>query len=134
VPAPKRERETGREGIEKRAAQDLAARQQQANAPQRLWWLALDIGVRSDPRALFEWLDQVGAKECGESVAAFKLDSDEASLAKRLSGLVSDGIRLYLIGRHDGAGGQFGRLSGGRKRPPWEGFATDKGDIEAEED
>ncbi len=128
-------RATGREAGAGTARQAV---QERAEAPDesRLWWLAVELGVRSDPRALYEWLDRLGAKECGEGLAVFRLAASEVQAVAQVSELVPVGARAYLIGRHDDINrGMFGRfIHGGRQRPPWEGFASDENDIEDEEE
>lgn len=110
----------------------------------------MDFAAGADFTRLFAWLDSMGAKECGEGVAAFRSDADRSSLENRLRSLVSPrGVRapnvgrrnrpdstdprarLYLVGQGDNGQGTIGRfISGGRKRPPWDGWATNMEDIE----
>jgi len=92
-------------------------------------WISFDLGVRGDYEGIYQFLDGHAAKECGDSLAFlhFEFKNDLfADLKKDLKGSVKTDkrTRIYVIfpeenGRHKG---RF--LVGGRKRPPWTGYAT----------
>lgn len=96
----------------------------------RLCWLIMDFGIKSNVQPLFEWLDRNHAKECGEGAAVFWSTLTPDQLEKELTGLVDLGTRLYLISRDpktDRIRGKF--VVGGRKTPPWQGYAQDYRDT-----
>jgi len=84
------------------------------------FWLSYDLGLRGDYQGLYEWLDEKGAKECGDSIATFQSDRTQDELAEELKGVLDDisRARIYLISRD--TGGKF--LFGKRKSAPWAGF------------
>jgi hypothetical protein len=49
------------------------------------YWLSFDLGVRGDYEALYEWLDALDAKECGDSVATFLSPNTHEEIAEELS-------------------------------------------------
>jgi hypothetical protein len=96
----------------------------------KIFWLSYDLGIKGDYTGLYTFLDSVDAKECGDSIAFFKKDFG----AEFLEGLkkeiekyvkISKTDRIYVIyleTQTNKAKGKF--LFGGRKRAPWEGYAT----------
>lgn len=40
-------------------------------------WLSYDFGVKGDYESLYAWLDNHGAKECGNNSAALEYDVNE---------------------------------------------------------
>ena len=83
-------------------------------------WLSYDLGLRGDYQSLYEWLDEKGAKECGDSVATFMSQQTPDELRKQLKDLLGETskARVYVITRN--AGGKF--LLGARKAAPWAGY------------
>lgn len=92
-----------------------------------LVWLSFDLGVQGDYESLYVWLDQHGARECGDSVASFWYEY-EHDLAGELKADIQGNIRvtkrtrLYLVRVENGrAKGSF--LVGNRRSAPWTGLA-----------
>jgi hypothetical protein len=96
----------------------------------KIFWVSYDLGLKGDYTGLYTFLDSVEAKECGDSIAFFQKDFGDdflESLKKELGKYVtfSKTDRVYVIyleNKTNKAKGKF--LYGGRKRAPWEGFAT----------
>jgi hypothetical protein len=94
-------------------------------------WLSYDLGIDGDYSSLYKFLDKHKAKECGDSIAFFKYTYSKnktliKNIAEDLSKVVKfrDTDRLYLIfTRERKTVGTF--FKGGRKRPPWEGYALE---------
>jgi hypothetical protein len=90
------------------------------------FWISFDLGLRGNYEALYEWLDRLGADECGDSVATFSTDKTRDQIQKELVRLLGPrkSARIYIIGRRPdgGLGGRF--ILGGRKQPPWTGYST----------
>ena len=92
-------------------------------------WLSYDLGLKGDYPNLYKWLDSKGAKECGDSLAVFKIKKNGdvvSSLIKDLkkSLTLKETDRVYIIYLDDKTGlikGKF--ISGSRERAPWEGYA-----------
>jgi hypothetical protein len=102
-------------------------------------WLSYDLGVRGDYEALYTWLDSHTAKECGDSLAVLSykyegslVDVLKADLRKIIS--VDKRSRIYVIYRDRIANKNKGSfLFGGRRSPPWTGYASaDDGTIDEE--
>ena len=85
-------------------------------------WLSFDLGVRGDYSALYTWLDDKGAEECGSSVATlrFTYDGDLVESPKsEIENTISLGkqSRIYVVYKHDGQSkGKY--IVGRRKRSP----------------
>ena len=102
-------------------------------------WIAYDLGVRGDYESLFQFLDSHNAKECGDNLAVMRYEWKKDLIAELQKEIVQavkfDGRgRVYLI--YPGAKGSYkGRfLKGGRKIPPWTGFAmADSQEEDADE-
>lgn len=104
----------------------------------KIFWLSYDLGLKGDYEALYEWLDEHNAKECGDSLAVFfkncfnptQPDKEIAdSLKKRINFQKND--RVYLIWSDDETGKPKGKfIIGRRKNAPWEGFFTDNSESE----
>lgn len=94
------------------------------------FWLSYDLGIKGDYTGLYTFLDAVGAKECGDSIAFFQKDYGEDflwHLTKEIQSHVqiakTDRIYVvYLDTASQKTKGKF--LFGARKRAPWEGYAT----------
>ena len=94
-------------------------------------WISYDLGLRGDYEGLYSWLDSVGAKECGDSVAFFTkkvgsslIDSIREDIKQHVKFNKTD--RVYIIYLDDNTHkikGTF--LFGKRKRSSWEGYAID---------
>lgn len=100
-------------------------------------WLSFDLGVAGDYEGMYAWLDDKGAKECGNSVASFMFPSDNGDPVTSLKSEIEDAVtlnkrsRVYVVYGHEGKyKGRF--VVGGRKNPPWDGYGThdDAGDDE----
>lgn len=91
-------------------------------------WLSYDLGVDGDYEALYLWLDNHEAVECGDSVAFFKFQAKGdllVDLRKQIKRAVQlrPKDRVYVI-YPKGDGNYKGRfLFGTRKHSPWEGYA-----------
>jgi hypothetical protein len=103
-------------------------------------WLSFDLGIRGDYEGLYAWLDEHGAKECGDNLAAisFKHDGDSlpnllrTELKKRVE--IDNRSRIYVIYRHPSNGRNKGKfLFGSRRASPWTGYGPDR-DAEDEEE
>jgi hypothetical protein len=100
------------------------------------FWISYDLGLKGNYSDLYAWLDTLGAKECGDSVAYFTkqytgnfIEAIKKDILKHVKPSKTD--RIYLIYLENETGrikGHF--LFGGRKRAPWEGYAvsTHEGD------
>ena len=86
------------------------------------YWLSFDLGLQGNYDALYSWLDQHQAKECGDSIATFQSNKARDQLAKELKDLLGEtkNARIYIINKK--SGGKF--VLGRRKlRAPWNGYA-----------
>jgi len=109
-------------------------------------WLCYDFGLKGNYAALFTFLDNHDAIDCGNGLAYFKYENKdflkseelikklESELKELISPSASD--RIYVIWRNDDktvatVKGRF--LFGNRKTPPWNGYATKDGDGQEEE-
>lgn len=81
------------------------------------YWLSFDLGLRGNYEALYEWLDNMEAKECGENMATFVTEKTIDKIKKELSKLLGENARIYII--RNGSG-KF--ILGKRKRAPWSGY------------
>ncbi len=96
----------------------------------KVFWISYDLGLKGDYTGLYTFLDSVGAKECGDSIAFFHKDYGENflegltnDLKKHVSLTKNDRIYVvYLENNTNKAKGKF--LFGSRKRSLWEGYAT----------
>ncbi len=97
-----------------------------SNGESSRFWISFDLGLRGNYEALYEWLDRLGANECGDSVASFSTDKTRDQIQKELVKLLGarKNARIYIIGRRTDGGlaGKF--ILGGRKQPPWAGYST----------
>lgn len=100
-------------------------------------WLSYDFGVKADYPGLYRWLDNMGAVECGDSMALMKLevpatqevpDFVRAQISEHVT--ISKSDRIYLIWKgSDGMNkGRF--IFGKRRGSPWQGY----GDTGADQD
>ncbi len=88
------------------------------------FWLSFDLGLRGNYEELYQWLDNAGSLECGDSVATFTTSKSREQITSELSQVLGNNARVYLIG--PGKTGQIaGRfILGRRKRAPWSGYAA----------
>ena len=92
------------------------------------YWLSFDLGLRGNYEELYEWLDNMGARECGNSVATFVTDKTREQIIQELSKLLDKKSRVYIINMKQGGKFIFGR----RKDAPWSGYAERLIDSEEE--
>ncbi len=98
------------------------------------YWLSFELGLRGNYEALYEWLDGLTARECGDSVATFECNKSPDQIKKELSPLLGPAARVYLVGRTN-KGGYVGRfVLGKRKRAPWEGYGAAAAGLDDEEE
>ena len=85
------------------------------------YWISFDLGIRGRYEDLCAWLDQLGARECGDSVATFTSKLSREQIGKSLKSVLSgeNNPRAYIIEMK--RGGKF--LLGKRKLAPWSGYA-----------
>ena len=113
-----------------------------AKTIQKAVWLSYDLGVQGDYEALYKWLDNMKAIECGNSVAFFyykiKSDFTDIGFIETLKEDISSHVqltkrsRVYVIWRNIETlkiSGKF--ILGNRNASPWEGFG-DKEESEEE--
>ncbi len=98
-------------------------------------WLSYDLGLRGDYEGLFRFLAEMEARECGGSLGVFNFPVKD-DLMKELKAAVKKHVdlgkrdRIYVAykGPNGKPTGQF--LFGGRKAPPWAGYASTGADVE----
>lgn len=104
---------------------------------QKTIWLSYDLGVKGDYKSLYRWLDNVGAVECGDSLALIKLDVPNGqnppdfvkeSIASIVS--LSSSDRIYIIWKNSEGLSKGRFIFGRRKASPWVGY----GDSTSDED
>lgn len=101
-------------------------------------WLSYDFGLKGNYHALFTFLDNHQAIDCGNNLAFFVYDNNDqlssiklieklkAELEETIKPTASD--RIYVIWREEEESpkstvkGKF--LFGNRKQPSWSGYAT----------
>ena len=88
------------------------------------FWLSYDFGIQGEYGALYAWLDDIRAEDCGDSVATFLLSGTREEVGKTITKVTGMKGRMYLIGKNkDGlVTGKF--ISGRRKAPPWTGSSN----------
>ena len=93
-------------------------------------WISYDLGVRGDYEGIYTWLDEHGAKECGDSLAFISYEYKKDLLKELKADLLgaitpSKRTRIYAIHLDPATKKMKGTfLIGGRKAPPWGGFAV----------
>jgi hypothetical protein len=104
-------------------------------------WISYDLSVTGDYEGLYTWLDDFGAKECGDSLAYLLwTDTGNGDIPDQIKQSISSYFkydkkkdRIYLVYREKtnkdkiSIKGKF--IFGSRKASPWEGLAP-----KAEED
>ena len=100
----------------------------------RFIWISYDLGVRGDYERLYGWLDEHGAKECGDSLAAINYEVKK-ELLKELRADIGEAIeinkrtRVYVIHLDPATKKMKGTfIFGKRKAARWTGFASGKGE------
>ncbi len=93
------------------------------------YWLSFDLGLRGSYELLYTWLDNMGAKECGDNVATFVTEKTREQINEELSGFLDEKARIYIISKKKG--GRF--ILGKRKVAPWAGYAEALQEVEEEE-
>ncbi len=101
-------------------------------AIKKAFWISYDLGIKGDYSGMYLFLDTVNAKECGDSIAVFnknygEVKDYETAIKQDLEKYVkiSSTDRIYLMYYNDTRHKAIGIfLYGGRKRAPWEGYAT----------
>lgn len=100
-------------------------------------WLSYDLGIKGDYQGIYSWLDDHGAKECGDSVAALPfsyeggdfLEAVKADLEAEVS--LDRHSRIYVVWMEERrVKGRF--LVGKRRRSPWAGYGTLQEEYEDE--
>ncbi len=92
------------------------------------YWLSFDLGLRGNYEELYEWLDNMEAKECGDSVATFVTDKTREEIKKELSEFLDEKARVYIIDMKKGGG----FIRGKRKIAPWVGYGGELLEVEEE--
>lgn len=92
------------------------------------YWLSFDLGLRGKYEKLYEWLDNMEAKECGDSVATFKTEKTREQIEQELSEFLDEKARIYIIDLKKG--GKF--IFGKRKVAPWAGYGGPEFEVEEE--
>ncbi|CAG0995272.1 hypothetical protein METP2_02874 [Methanosarcinales archaeon] len=93
------------------------------------YWLSFDLGLRGNYESLYEWLDAIEAKECGDNIATFITTKTRDQIKEELSKILDEKARIYLIDRKKG--GQF--IFGKRKvAAPWAGYGEAMVEVEQE--
>jgi hypothetical protein len=93
-------------------------------------WISYDLGVQGDYEGMYAWLDEHQAKECGDNLAFLNYEYSGALLTAlaadvRKSVGIGKRTRLYVIYREQDTKKMKGTfVFGGRKAPPWSGFAV----------
>lgn len=104
-----------------------------------LIWLSYDLGVRGDYEGIYAWLDEQGAKECGDSLAFINyeyagdlLEALSADLGKAVA--ITKKTRIYVIYAEPESGKMKGKfIVGGRRAAPWTGFSGGMAAVDADE-
>lgn len=92
-------------------------------------WISFDLGVKGDYEGMYRWLDEHEARECGDSVAFLRVKVPKANIVKfftdelRKAVALDNRSRIYIIFKKaDGkVSGKW--IIGGRRPPPWAGYA-----------
>ena len=97
------------------------------------FWLSYDFGIQGEYGPLYSWLDEADAKDCGDSVATFKLEGTREEVSKTITKVTGMAGRLYLIGKNKDGKVIGGFISGRRKAPPWTGLSSKMAQDQEEE-
>ncbi len=100
-------------------------------------WLSYDLGVRGDYTSLYEWLDNLDAKECGDSIAFFKYEVKSGEVLKnKIKKDLSDNVtlekrdRIYIMYLDSKKKMKGSFIFGRRKSSPWEGYGSKRVEID----
>ena len=91
-------------------------------------WLSFDLGIDGNYSDLYAFLDDKGAKECGESLATMVLPSRAdldrfiTEIKKRTKPRKTDRLYVVYAKENGGVTGKF--IHGARKRSPWAGYSN----------
>ena len=102
-------------------------------------WVSYDLGVQGDYEAIYAWLDQREAKECGDNLAFLNYEYSGTLLEDLKSDLelavkIPKRARVYVIYRDHESGLNKGKfIFGGRKAPVWSGFAVATGPADSDQ-
>jgi len=102
-------------------------------------WISFDLGLRADYEGMYAWLDEHKAKECGDSLAFVNYEYTGSLMKKltadlRRSVQITKRTRIYVIYREPDTRKMKGTfVFGGRKAPPWSGFAVAMGAADVDE-
>lgn len=102
-------------------------------------WISFDLGVQADYEGMYAWLDEHQAKDCGDSLAfvnyeysGFLLDALTEDIRRSVQ--ITKRTRIYVIYREQETKKMKGSfIFGGRKAPPWSGFAVAAGTADSDE-
>jgi len=100
-------------------------------------WLSYDLSVQGDYESLYEWLDNLDAKECGNSVAFFKYEVASGMVLKNeikkdIEKNVKLGARdrVYIMYRDAKKNMKGAFIVGKRKASPWKGYGRGRQEID----
>lgn len=101
-------------------------------------WISFDLGVSGDYEGMYTWLDNHGAKECGDNVAFLKYEP-QGDLVEALKKSLKNSVdltkksRVYVIYRTEGSRLRGVFLFGKRRRAPWTGYGAAEEQESADE-
>lgn len=95
-------------------------------------WISYDLGIEGDYMGMYKYLDSNSAIECGDSLAFFyKNIPNNKNILEFMKNDIKTKVklkkddRIYLINLDPSSKKVLGNfIFGGRKRSPWEGFAS----------
>jgi hypothetical protein len=107
-------------------------RMKQSEKSKQSIWLSFDLGIKGDYEGMYQWLDKLDAKECGDGFAFFEyhyqndlIEELKADLKSAIE--ITKKTRIYIVYRDatnksiDKPTGKF--IIGNRKSSPWTGYA-----------
>ena len=111
---------------EKTNAEDVARLPHGEESGTTRYWISFDLGLMGDYSHFYEWLDSQEAEECGSCMASLVSTQTRDKMVAEIQNILKGAprARSYIISKQpDGRfGGKF--IVGGRKAPPWAGFAV----------
>lgn len=102
-------------------------------------WMTYDLGIKGDYQALYRWLDNHSAIECGLNTAFFKYTYKMDAIIELKEELLdailfSSNDRVYIIIKKDDNSTTIGKfIIGNRKANPWEGYGNLHTDTKVDE-
>jgi hypothetical protein len=93
------------------------------NTPSKTrYWISFDLGLMGNYSGVYEWLDSLGAQECGPGLATITSGKSRDQLTAEIKRILKGAprARAYIISMKQG--GRF--VAGARKAAQWEGFAA----------